>query len=169
MKITPEYVPDNDSHNTHRLTRITIDIEPGDDPHNNINGLVFGRERLLAWLTAYGSLDNFEKTEDRWGWLVHLSFVGNMTETRYQEALWIAKDTWGMSWRQLESATEMPQATIRRRVRKVREDYANSGYWRDREGLHRNSPDHAKGVCNTLEFADIIDGGDDCTAEGHNH
>jgi len=121
--------------------RIVIEIEPEDDPQGNLSGLVW-RGRLEAWLRRYGKPQQDPADADEaWDTLVRFAFAANMTEGRYDELLWTCRDTVGMSWGRMTLACDgLPKTTIRRRVAKIREQYANEHHmWRDRGGLHKGT------------------------------
>lgn len=123
---------------------ITIEIEPGDDPSGLINGLVV-RDRLRSFLRLYGQGADVQVTSetDLRHLLLDVAFVAEVFDTRVAGLLWMARDTLGMSWRELERQTEIPAATIRRRVAEERARSTESGWWRDAAGIHRADPETA--------------------------
>ena len=117
---------------------ITITLEPGDDEIGLLNGLVL-RGRLESWLRAYGRPSDLGAPageDDRHLLVVRFGAVANMTESRWNDLLWAARDTWGWSWRRLAAAAELPVTTTRRRVVEARQGGAEAGWWRDRDGAH---------------------------------
>jgi hypothetical protein len=120
--------------------RIVIEIEPGDDPHGDLAGLVW-RGRLEAWLRLYGNGSATPADADEaYEWLSRFGFAANMTAGRYDELLWACRDTLGMSWRAIALGCELAPTTIRRRVAKLRDQYARDhGMWRDAHGLQKGT------------------------------
>jgi len=117
---------------------ITITIEPGDDPNAHLNGLVFPGHRLASFLQVYAGTGLEPKdADDAWDSLVHFGYVANMTNSRINDLMWACRDTVGLSWRKISSATERPTSTIRRTIKEWRESLASRGYWRDASGIHR--------------------------------
>ena len=123
-----------------KLRRIVIEIEPEDDRHGDLAGLVI-KGRLEAWLRLYG--DGYATPADKdqaYEWLVRFGFAANMTSGRYDELLWACRDTLGMSWRAIALGCELAPTTIRRRVAKIRDQYAREhGMWRDASGLQQGT------------------------------
>ena len=122
---------------------ITIEIEPGDDQIGDLHGLV-ARDRLAAFLEVYGrpGLESLDQAQAR-RLLANFGYVAAMTEGRMDLLLLLARDCAGLSWRAIESASEVPQATVRRRVTQLRRAHAVCGYWVDAQGLHRDDQETA--------------------------
>lgn len=135
---------------------ITIVIEPGEDPLAHLNGL-FVTGRLEAFLRVYSGVNAAEPRdkEDAQTLLVRFGFVANMVTANLNDLLWASRDTIGLSWRTMATLTEQPPSTVRRWVDKWRTRSADSGYWRDANGLHKGTVADAKAVA-----AAVIDGED---------
>jgi len=142
MQISRE-IHETDADHVTRQT-ITIEIEPGDDPAQIINGLLV-RGRLGALMRMLGQGHDLAITDS--GDLAELLTAGGYVAGRIAVAhellMWAARDTWGASWRHIAARTEVPVSTVRRRVAAVRAERAEAGWWRDAEGLHRATPQRA--------------------------
>lgn len=117
--------------------RIVIDVDREDDPQGYLWGLI-SQDGLEGVLRLYGQGQEIhvDGDGDLWGLLVDNGRVTDHLRTRFNGFLWAARDTYGMSWRQLENATDLPQKQLRGIVERTREAYADLGYWRDERGRH---------------------------------
>lgn len=105
---------------------ITIELADDDDPLGMIQGLVI-KGRLEAFLRVIGHLGSAPDHDDLQETLVRFGYVANLTETALDGLIRVAHDDAGMSWRRLESALETPQATIRRRAERARNQTGPAG------------------------------------------
>ncbi|GLY82051.1 hypothetical protein Airi01_103180 [Actinoallomurus iriomotensis] len=136
---------------------ITIEIEPGDDPIGIINGLVL-KNRLDAVLRLLGnSFGSDLEDGELWDLMVSSGYFANLTESKVNDLMWAARDTHGMSWRKIARAFEMHQSTIRRRVAKLRREYAEQGIYRTASGVHRASKAKALEVLADAESMDAAE------------
>lgn len=117
--------------------RITIDMDAAEDPAGHVWGLLIN-DRLGNLLRLYGQGQGVQVDGpgDLWGLLVDAGKVAGHLDEVTAALMWVARDTHGLSWGEIESAFERPRATIRKTVDRVRARQARDGYWRDGAGLH---------------------------------
>lgn len=155
MKITRTVHEQN--HDLIPRQTIKIEIEPGDDPHGFINGLVI-RGRLESLLKGYGDSTQFASPDltagDFWELLTSFAYAAGTAERIHDLLLVLARDQRGLSWREIENATEIPQATIRRRVKAARERMAERGRWINAAGIQIEDSDRAKMHASILDLHD---------------
>lgn len=145
MKITQEiHEMDQDRAVPARQT-ITIEVEPGDDPTGYLNGLILNGT-LEAFLTVYAGADaaSLAGDPDLWHLLVRFGKVANRSEAKLDQLMESAKSNAGYSWRQIESATEIPQATVRRRVQRNRTTETGKPLCDVTSEWRPDGPDHSR-------------------------
>jgi hypothetical protein len=148
MKITQEIHEMGDNDVPARQT-ITIEIEPGDDnPTGFLNGLVMpARGRLESFLLGYADILRYSREPhsdgEIWHVLTTFGYVAQRAEMCLNGMMVIARDQYGKSWREIASALDMHQSTVRRRVASERREFAGLGIWFDSEGMHRTADGEA--------------------------
>lgn len=117
---------------------ITITVEPSDDPHGHINGLLL-RERLEAFLVVFANASNYPAdatAEDIRDLLLRFGYVANATGPRLDGLLLAARDQFGLGWGTIANALDRPRTTVKERIVKLRREHAAMGAYYDADGLH---------------------------------
>jgi hypothetical protein len=131
-----------------RVTSITIEVGPGDDPDGHISGLI-SRGRLEAFLRAYARPHDLGAPEDKgeaYALLSGFAYVANMCTDRREAMQLAARDQWGMGWGTIAAAAERSRSTVKGQVQSARTRYAEVGDWWDAGGLHHGTPEQAAGA-----------------------
>lgn len=136
--------------------RFTVEVDATDDPHGHLWGMA-ALERLAPALRLYGQGQEITPTdrEDLWDVLVNGARAAGRFDVVLGAVMWAARDTYGWSWGEIASATDMGRKAVRNTVERVRANYADRGLWRDAHGLHLDSPEVSarRGAARAAELA----------------
>lgn len=151
-----------DVHSEGHVSRIVIDLEPGDDPDQHIAGLLI-RGRLEAFLRTYPKpvdLGSPANAADALELLSGLSFVTGMCQARLEAMQLAARDQWQLGWGSIASAVESSRTTVKRQILKARGELAAKGGWYDPAGFHLGSVHESASAFDGALQRDEDDGGD---------
>jgi hypothetical protein len=132
---------------------VSIKVERGEDWDGMLERLWDGlpldngewrHTRLEALLTVLASMGRPGRVNVPAAFIRRFGVVAQQIEQTIPAAMWYARDTLGLSWEEIGGAFGRPPATARRLVIDHRDQQANEGRWRDREGLHQGMPEEAE-------------------------